>query len=128
MITVHPTHTVQRQSTDVLAIEDPAVVRALRFIRQNNNRNLQVTDLAVAAGLSRRALQDRFKRHLSHTPMEEIHHWRMDHIARLLTETNMTVGEIAAASGFEVDTHVARFFSRHTGMTPLAYRRKNRIN
>jgi AraC-like DNA-binding protein len=40
----------------------------------------------------------------------------------------MTVGEIAAASGFAVEAHVARFFSRQTGMTPLAYRRKHRIS
>ena len=128
VITVYPTHTVPRQSTDVLAIEDPALVRALRFIRQNGNRNLRVIDLTVAAGLSRRALQDRFKRHLGRTPLDEIHRCRVDHLARLLAETNMTVGEIAAASGFEVDAHVARFFSRQTGMTPLAYRRKNRIS
>jgi LacI family transcriptional regulator len=126
-ITVHPTHAIQRQSTDVLAIEDPAMVRALRFVRLNNNRNLQVADVASAAGLSRRALQDRFKQTLGCTPMDEIHRCRVDHIACLLAETNMTVGEIAAASGFELDAHVARFFSRQTGMTPLAYRRKNRI-
>ncbi len=127
-ITVRPTHTVRRQSTDVLAIEDPAMVRAVRFVRQNSNQNLRVADIAVAAGLSRRTLQGRFKLQLACTPMNEIHRCRADHIARLLTETNMTVGEIAAACGFEVDAHLARFFSRQTGMTPLAYRRKNRIS
>jgi LacI family transcriptional regulator len=127
VITVHPTHIVQRQSTDVLAIEEPDVVRALRFVRQNSNQNLRVTDIAMAAGLSRRTLQDRFKLHLACTPMKEIHRCRADHIAHLLTETNMTVGEIATACGFEVDAHLAGFFSRQTGMTPLAYRRKNRI-
>jgi len=40
----------------------------------------------------------------------------------------MTVGEIAEASGFEVDAHVARFFSRRTGVTPLAYRKRSRIS
>jgi len=128
VITVSPTHVIPRQSTDVLAVEDPALVRALRFVRQNSNRNLRVTDLTLAAGLSRSALQDRFKLYLGRTPMDEIHRCRVDHLARLLTETNMTVGEIAAASGFEVDAHVARFFSRHTGLSPLAYRRKYRTN
>jgi AraC-like DNA-binding protein len=36
----------------------------------------------------------------------------------------MTISEIAAASGFEIDAHIARFFSRQTGVTPKAYRRK----
>ena len=127
VVTIYPTHVVARQSTDILAIPDPTMVQLLRFIRDNSNRNLLVADLAKAAGLSRRALQDRFKRFLGRTPMEEIHRCRAERIARLLVETNMTVGQIGEISGFEVEAHVARFFSSQTGMTPLAYRRKNRI-
>ena len=126
VVTIFPTHVVSRQSTDILAIPDPTMVQLLRFIRDNSNRNLLVADLAKAAGLSRRALQDRFKRFLGRTPMEEIHRCRAERIARLLVETNMTVGQIGEINGFEVEAHVARFFSSQTGMTPLAYRRKNR--
>jgi LacI family transcriptional regulator len=124
-VTAHPTHVVSRQSTDVLAIEDPTMMRALRFIRQNGNRPVRVQDVAAEAGLSRRALQDRFSETLGRTPRQEIHRCRVDRLAHLLVETNMTIGQIAAATGFEIDAHVARFFSRHTGMTPLAYRRKH---
>jgi LacI family transcriptional regulator len=126
VVTIFPTHVVSRQSTDILAIPDPTMVQLLRFIRDNSNRNLLVADLAKAAGLSRRALQDRFKRFLGRTPMEEIHRCRAERIARLLVETNMTVGQIGEINGFEVEAHVARFFSSQTGMTPLAYRRRNR--
>ena len=58
--------------------------------------------------------------------MEEIHRYRAERIARLLVETNMSVGQIGIVSGFDIEAHVARFFSSQTGMTPLAYRRKNR--
>jgi LacI family transcriptional regulator len=118
---------VCRQSTDLLAIQDAAMSRAVRIIRENSNRNLQVSELAKATGLSRRALQDRFKRFLGRTPMQEIHRSRSERIARLLVETNMTVGQIGEISGFEVEAHVARFFCSQTGMTPLAYRKQNRI-
>lgn len=128
LVTVRPTHVVPRQSTDILAIEDPSLVRALRFVRENSNRNLRVTDLVAAAGVSRRALQDRFLKELGRTPTEEIHRCRVERIGRLLVETNMTIGEIAVACGFEIDAHVARFFSRRTGVTPLAYRKKMRIS
>ncbi len=123
---VHPTHVVERQSTDTLAVADPAVARALRFIRDNANKDIRVADLPPVSGVSRRALQDRFKHCLGRTPMEEIHRSRVGRIARLLVETNMSVGEIAAISGFDHDAHVGRFFSRHTGVTPLEYRRKHR--
>jgi len=128
VVIVQPTHVVPRQSTDILAIEDLRMVRALRFIRDNSHRNLRVTDLVTAAGVSRRALQDRFIKELGRTPTEEMHRCRVDRIARLLVETNMTIGEIATACGFEVDAHIARFFSRRTGMTPLAYRKNIRIS
>ena len=128
IVTVYPTRAVHRQSTDIFTIEDVAVVRALRFIRENSNRSLRVGALAEAAGLSRRSLQDRFKEYLGRTPMNEIHRSRVDQIARLLVETNLGVGEIALATGFEMDAHVARYFARQTGMTPLAYRKKHRIS
>lgn len=126
-VTVHPTHVVSRQSTDTLAIDDPVVVSTIRFIRDNSNKDIRVPDLAHVSGISRRALQDRFKRYLGRTPMEEIHRCRVDRLARLLSATNMTVGEIAGACGFEMDAHVSRFFSRHAGVTPLEYRRQHRV-
>jgi transcriptional regulator GlxA family with amidase domain len=103
------------------------MILALRFIRENTNRNLRVPDVAAAAGFSRRALQDLFKKYLNRTPMEELSRCRAERLAGLLARTNMTIGEIAAASGFEAGAHVARFFSRQIGITPLAYRKKCRV-
>jgi LacI family transcriptional regulator len=124
IIRVDPLHVVRRQSTDLFSIEDPNIVRALRFIRANSNGAISVLDVAAAAGLSRRVLQDRFARSIGRSPIQEIHRARIEHICRLLSDTSMTVSEIAAASGFEVDTHIARFFARQTGTTPREYRRK----
>jgi LacI family transcriptional regulator len=126
VVTVNPTHVVARQSTDTLAIANPAIVRAVRHIRDHAHLDVRVADLPLAAGVSRRTLQDRFKEFLGRTPLEEIHRTRVDRIARLLVETSMTISEISAASGFEIDAHVSRFFSRHTGVTPIEYRRRNR--
>jgi transcriptional regulator GlxA family with amidase domain len=72
-------------------------------------------------------LQDLFKKYLNRTPMEELSRCRAERLAGLLARTNMTIGEIAAASGFEAGAHVARFFSRQIGITPLAYRKKCRV-
>jgi len=124
VVTVHPSQEVRRQSTDILAMRDPGMLRAMRFIRENSNRNIRVHDVSSAAGLSLRALQDRFWLELGHAPLEEIHRSRVDRIAKLLLETNMSVGDIGRACGFDEPSHVARFFSRRTGMTPLAYRQK----
>jgi LacI family transcriptional regulator len=126
-VIVQPSHVVPRRSTDMLAIEDPVLAKALRFIRDQSGNNISVVDVMDSCGLSRRALQDRFQQRLGRTPMEEIHRCRVARVARLLVETHMTVREIAGITGFELDAHVARFFSRHTGMTPLEYRRRKQL-
>lgn len=41
----------------------------------------------------------------------------------LLSNTTMTINEIAAQLGFAYTTHFARMFNRHVGMTPLTYRK-----
>jgi LacI family transcriptional regulator len=123
-ISVEPVGAICRQSTDILAIEDSAMVQAVRFIREHCNRSIQVCDVAAFAGLSRRALQDRFRQSFGRTPIQEIHRCRIERLQRMLIETSMTVGQIAEANGFEVGAHVARFFMRQTDMTPLAYRKK----
>ncbi len=46
---------------------------------------------------------------------------------RLLAHTEMTASEIAARLNFAEPTHFSRFFKRHTGRTPLAYRRSARL-
>jgi LacI family transcriptional regulator len=127
-VVVQSTHVITRQSTDVLTLEDPNIARALRFIRTNASRGIQVPELARIAGLSKRVMQDRFREYLKRTPLEEIHRCRAAHMAKLLIETNLTVSEIAEASGFSFDSHFARFFSKHSGMTPLAYRRTHRTS
>jgi AraC-like DNA-binding protein len=40
----------------------------------------------------------------------------------LLQQTNWSVGEIADSLGFEYATYFQRFFKKHTGTTPLAFR------
>jgi hypothetical protein len=46
-VTLFPTAVVERQSTEILAIDDREVARAIRFIRQNAHRPLQVADVVV---------------------------------------------------------------------------------
>lgn len=123
-IIVRPLHVVTRQSTDVLAIEDREVAEAIRFIRQNANRPVQVTDAAQAASLSRRVLEKRFRKIMGRSVYSEISRWRIDRVARMLVETDQSVSQIALSLGYPSVKHIARSFRREMGMGPLAYREK----
>jgi LacI family transcriptional regulator len=113
-----------RQSTDILMVRDADVRTALQFIRQNANRPIQVRDIVRATNLSHRTLNDRFYRECGSSILKQMTNARINHISRLLRETELTVGEIARMVGFDSDHHFARYFRRATELTPQEYRRK----
>ncbi|KPJ65537.1 MAG: hypothetical protein AMJ43_10510 [Coxiella sp. DG_40] len=123
-ITVQPTHIVTRQSTDILAVDDIEVAEALRFIRRHAKEPIQVINVADSVALSRRALQQRFRRILNRTVFDEIRHARMEQAARMLAETNLSVSQIAQDLGYSGVEKMSRSFRREVGMSPLAYRKR----
>ncbi len=124
-IWVRPTHIVTRMSTDMLAVTDPEVAAAIRFIRRNPNRLIQVNDVVRATSISRRVLEKRFKAVLRRSVYQEIRRVRVNYIIQLLLGTDMSVTEIAGRSGFEGVEHIARYFRKETGMSLRAYRKKH---
>ena len=58
-IMVRASHVVPRQSTDILAVEDAGLAKALRFIRDHARTGATVEATARAAGLSRRVSEKR---------------------------------------------------------------------
>jgi LacI family transcriptional regulator len=122
-ITVVPTHVIARHSTDMLAIDDPDVAKALKYIRQNTKDLLQINDVLNVVSVGRRTLEERFKRILKHTVFDEITRCRINHISRLIVETNKSIGEIALDFGYTSEAHISRYFKRIQGVTPLEYRK-----
>jgi LacI family transcriptional regulator len=126
-IPVNPTRTVTRQSTEILAIEDAAVARALAFIREHARTPMRVDQVARAAAISRRILEKRFRRLLGRSVLEEIRRVRTDLIALLLVESELSITEIGEEMGFSGIEHISRYFREAKGETPLAYRRKHAL-
>ena len=124
-IVVSPLYIIERQSTDVLATEDREVAAGLRFIREHVTAGIQVGDVAEAVSLSRRTLQQRFRRTLGRSIHDEIKRSRIDHMARMLVSTNRPIGEIAQALQCTEVKNIARYFRQRTGLTPAQYRKKH---
>jgi LacI family transcriptional regulator len=124
VVVTQPTHVITRQSTDVMAMDDRMVAGALQFIRSHATDPIQVTDVVNALPISRRALQKRFQAVLGRTILEEIRHTRVGMVAQMLTETNLSVEQIALACGYPGIDHISRSFGKIKHMSPLAYRRR----
>ena len=123
-VLVSPLHVVTRQSTDIMAIEDKQVAVAVHFIRNHSNEVIQVGNVAEAAGLSRRTLEQRFRKILGHSVLEEIKYARVNQMTRMLVETNLSISQIAWSLGFPYTNNISRYFKQQKGISPLAYRKK----
>lgn len=123
-VVIRFTQVISRQSTDVLAIEDPEVAEAVRFIRQAAARPLAVQDVLETVAISRRRLDQKFCRVLGHPVHREITLARIERIAQLLVETNRSVTRIAYDLAFHGPDHMGRYFRRHKGLSPGDYRRR----
>ncbi|MCC6123971.1 MAG: DNA-binding transcriptional regulator [Pirellulales bacterium] len=121
-----PQKIVVRRSTDIVAVEDPHVASAMRFIRENIQHLIGVADVVEHAKTSRRTLEMRFQRCLRRSIREEIQDVRLNRVKQFLTETNLSLRTIARLSGFHQLTYLSRVFRQETGRTLMDYRQQTR--
>jgi LacI family transcriptional regulator len=117
-----PLGVATRQSTDVIAVDDPHVSRAVRFIRQHACDGITVADVLKAAPLSRRVLEQRFRKLLGRTPHDQILAVKLDRVKRLLAETDLPLTVIAERTGFQHEEYLSVVFKKQTGETPSEFR------
>ena len=115
-----------RHSSDVIAVEDRHVARALHFIRDNARRPISVDDAVAQSGIGRRALEIRFHKAMGRSIREEIQRTHLEWAKRLLAETELPIGRVADLSGFNSLSYLSSVFRRETGMTLAQYRRHTR--
>ncbi len=126
-VLVPPVGIATRQSTDLVAIDEPEIAAAIRFIREHAHQTIQVTDILRQVPLSRTTLETRFRRILGRTPMEEIRRVHVERASDLLANTDLSMAHIAARSGFPHPSNMATIFKKITGLSPTEYRRQFRV-
>jgi LacI family transcriptional regulator len=121
-----PLGIIARQSTDVLAIDDPLVVAAIRQIRAHACDGIKVTDVARALKTTRRVLENRFTKRVGHTPHEEIARVQFRRVEQLLLETELSLAGVAARAGFKHTEYMTVAFTKRHGMPPSRWRQERR--
>lgn len=122
---VPPVGLVQRQSTDVLAVPHLGVAKALRFIWDHFDEPLSVDQIARAAGMSRTGLNSAFRRHLGRSINKELRRKRLERCTELLCNSDLSIAQIALATGFPTRTYFYRAFQKVYEMSPRQYRLQN---
>jgi len=124
-ILIEPLPIVVRRSTEVLAIDDPVVAKAMRLIHQAVSETLRVEALCLQVGVSRSVLERRFRKVLRKSPQEMIRSVKIAKTKSLLIETDRPLVEIAEQIGFENPEYLSVMFKRLTGQPPSEFRKKN---
>jgi LacI family transcriptional regulator len=125
-ILLPPPGVVTRRSTEVLAIDDPHVTAAVRFIREHAHLSVQVADVFDQVPVGRRWLERAFRKVLGRGIWAEIRRVHLERAKRLLTETDLSIEALAVQSGFSDFRHLAVVFRKELGLSPTAYRRQVR--
>jgi len=117
-----PIGVITRQSTDVYAIADPTLARALAYVAEHIERPIQVEDVLDHLSISRRMLEQRFMRILGQTPAAVIRRKRLERASRLLYDTELSIAEIASRCGFRSPETMTRAFRSEFGCPPSSMR------
>lgn len=99
------------------------VKNAMRLIQEQYTMPIPVKRLASELGVTPEYLSRIFKSAIGKTPMEFILSCRIEHAQFLLTQSDIPIGDIAAACGFEDFNYFSRFFKKWRGMPPSVYRK-----
>lgn len=124
---IAPTGVAVRGSTDTLAVADPLVQSAVRFLREHAGEAIGVKHVAQAVRVSRRTLDRRFDDALGRTVHDELAAVRMQKARNLLTDTSETIASIASVCGYETAASFSRAFRQHAGCWPTEYRNQVRV-
>ncbi|MEI7898738.1 MAG: DNA-binding transcriptional regulator [bacterium] len=123
-ILIPPKGVVTRLSTNILAVPDIRIARAVRFIWDHYPEAIGTSEVAAAAGLNRRKLERDFLMHLGQSVNHEITQMRIEHAKKLLRETKVKTHEVARQCGYNDVSYFSKSFRRLTGASPSQYRRQ----
>jgi AraC family transcriptional regulator len=102
----------------------PSVLRrSIEFIQTHLEGNLRLSDLANEAKISSSHFIRGFRQSTGKTPYQYLLHQRIERARSLMRDLGTPLTQVALASGFADQHHLARVFRRITGVTPSSYRR-----
>lgn len=124
-ILIKPLGIAERLSTNVAAIDDPLIARAVQTIREEACLGINVQELVRRLPVSRRVFESKFKTLLGRTPHEEIARIRLERAKELLRETDLPLTIVAERSGFNHVEYLSTQFKKETGIPPSHYRKQH---
>ena len=125
-ILIPPKGIAERASTDLIAISDPLLHRAVAYIASHIGESFGIAQIAAEFGVTTMRLHRLFAKEMHCRVGDEIRRQRLAKVRLMLENTRLPVGEIASAVGFTHPAHLTNAFRKAIGLTPRAYRVQRR--
>lgn len=109
-------------------IMHPYVSAAIRKMQDFSDLDLCVKTVAAQMGISPAYLGHLFREQTGVYFNDYLTNIRLEHAERMISTTNLKINEIVEKTGFASQTYFNRIFKRTFGMSPLAYRRKKKVD
>jgi AraC family L-rhamnose operon regulatory protein RhaS len=96
---------------------------AITYLRGHLSEPVGMDDLVRHVGFSRARMFDIFKTQTGLTPNDYLQRARVEKAQEQLRQTNLSVTQIALATGFSSGQYFSTVFARYTGVSPTAFRK-----
>ncbi|MDR0815488.1 MAG: AraC family transcriptional regulator [Bacteroidales bacterium] len=103
-------------------ITDKRINKAIRFIRENVSKDINIEDLAKAHYMTPEYFIRLFKKQMQCSPLQYINQKKIEKAQLLLIIGEMSLKEIAFSLSFENMSYFYRLFKKISGVSPIQYR------
>ena len=128
----------QHYSTDIVAEaleilsskiskEDTAIAEAEQYIEEHFTEDITNDMLCQMLNCSEATLIARFQQKTGLTPHKFLSKKRLEHAKNLVTQTELTINEIAEQCGFRDCLYFSRVFTKYCGVSASTFRKRHKI-
>ncbi|MGG1517857.1 AraC family transcriptional regulator [Paenibacillus oryzisoli] len=104
------------------SMKDAYVAQVISFLQNNYMRTMTIEEMAHSLGLNRKYMAGLFKAVTGTPPQQYLGELRLRKACELLTDTSLSIKEIAYSVGYLNQLHFTRMFKRAYGVAPSEYR------
>ena len=103
---------------------DPRIERICKFLEEPSGKNRTNNELAEELHMSRNSFIRLFHQETGDTPQRYRRRKCIEKACGLLRSADLSIGDIAEASGFSDRSHFTRIFTQIIGLSPGSYRKR----
>lgn len=100
---------------------DSAFKIMLKYIKTHYAETITLDDIAKTGGVGKTHCNTLFKRFTGSSPIDCLNRYRAERVAYYVTNTKMTMGEIAEKTGFSGASYMSETFKKFYGVSPRSY-------